>query len=70
MEATRQKLHAQGSDVRTIEDQTRELAGNAGQFCSRSTKVKKRMWRKDMKYRMYIACGIVAVLLIVILPSG
>jgi vesicle-associated membrane protein 4 len=64
------KVAQRGERLDTLQDKTDNLAVSAQSFRRGANKVRKQMWWKDMKMRIWIVIGIVVLLLLIILPSG
>lgn len=63
-----QQLAVRGGQLDSLQDKTDNLAVAAHDFQRGSSRVRKRMWWKDMKMRMCLAIGIVILLLVIIVP--
>lgn len=57
-----------GERLDSIENKTDNLAISAQGFRRGANRVRKDMWWKDMKMRMYIILGIIIVLIVIIVP--
>ena len=64
------KVSKRGEDLDALQDKTDNLAVSAMGFRRGASRVHKQMWWKDIKMRIWIALGIIVLLLIIILPSG
>ena len=65
-----QKVSQRGEDLDALQDKTDNLAISAQGFRRGANRVRKQMWWKDVKMRIWIALGIIILLLIIILPPG
>ena len=64
------KVSQRGERLDALQDKTDNLAVSAQGFRRGANRVRKVMWWKDMKMRMWLIAGIVVLLLIIILPAG
>ncbi|KAF8452994.1 synaptobrevin-domain-containing protein [Terfezia claveryi] len=64
------KVADRGARLDSLQDKTDNLAQSAQGFRRGANRVRKQMWWKDMKMRMWIAIGIVILLVIIIVPIG
>lgn len=64
------KVSQRGERLDHLQDKTDNLAVSAQGFRRGANRVRKAMWWKDMKMRMWIAIGVVILLVIIIVPSG
>lgn len=64
------KVSQRGERLDNLQDKTDNLAVSAQGFRRGANRVRKAMWWKDMKMRMWIAIGIVILLVIIIVPAG
>lgn len=62
------KVADRGARLDSLQDKTDNLAQSAQGFRRGANRVRKQMWWKDMKMRMWIALGIVILLVIIIVP--
>lgn len=62
------KVADRGARLDSLQDKTDNLAQSAQGFRRGANRVRKQMWWKDMKMRMWIAIGIVILLVIIIVP--
>ncbi|KAL2257156.1 hypothetical protein VTK26DRAFT_584 [Humicola hyalothermophila] len=60
---------ARGENIDNLRDKTDDLQGAAQQFRRGANQVRKKMWWKDMKMRIWLIIGIVVLLAIIIIPS-
>lgn len=78
------KVSQRGEHLDSLQDKTDNLANSAQGFRRGANRVRKQMWwkvritppldlllteRQDMKMRIWIIIGIIAVLLLIIIPS-
>ena len=61
------KLAQRGDHLHSLQDTTGNLAESAAGFRRGTNQVRKRMWLKNMRTRLYLAAGVV---IIVILLAG
>ncbi|MBW0466933.1 hypothetical protein O181_006648 [Austropuccinia psidii MF-1] len=62
------KVAERGERLDALQDKTDNLAVSAQGFRRGANRVRKQMWWKDMKMRLFIGLGIVILLLIIIIP--
>jgi len=62
------KVADRGARLDTLQDKTDNLAQSAQGFRRGANRVRKQMWWKDMKMRIWIAIGIIILLAIIIVP--
>ena len=60
------KVNERGENLDSLQDKTDNLSISAQGFRRGASRVRKQMWWKDMKMRMLIVFGIVALLCIII----
>lgn len=53
-----------------LEDKTDKLATSAQGFRRGANRVRKEMWKKNMKMRIWIIVGVILVLVVIIVSSG
>ncbi|KAF2273347.1 synaptobrevin [Westerdykella ornata] len=63
------KVSERGAHLDSLQDKTDNLAVSAQGFRRGANRVRKQMWWKDMKMRMWLIVGIVVLLAIIIIPS-
>lgn len=63
------KVNERGENLDSLQDKTDNLSVSAQGFRRGATRVRKRMWWKDMKMRLIIIVGIIALLCIIIIPA-
>ncbi|KAG7291870.1 SNAP receptor, synaptobrevin [Staphylotrichum longicolle] len=63
------KVSERGARLDHLQDQTDNLAQSAQSFRRGANQVRKKMWWKDMKMRIWLGVGIVVLLAIIIIPS-
>lgn len=63
------KVSQRGERLDHLQDKTDNLAVSAQGFRRGANRVRKAMWWKDMKMRMWIAIGIIILLVIIIVPA-
>ena len=64
------KVSQRGERLDSLQDKTDNLAVSAQGFRRGANRVRKQMWWKDVKMRIWIIVGIIILLLIIIIPSG
>lgn len=64
------KVSQRGERLDALQDKTDNLAVSAQGFRRGANRVRKQMWWKDMKMRIWICIGIVVLLVVIIVPSG
>jgi vesicle-associated membrane protein 4 len=64
------KVSQRGEHLDSLQDKTDNLATSAAGFRRGANRVRKQMWWKDMKMRMWLIVGIIILLLVIILPAG
>lgn len=70
MQANVNKLSQRGENLNSLQDKTGTLADSALNFKKTANQKRKEMWKKNMKMKIFIAIGIIVLLLVIILPSG
>ncbi|MCJ1356554.1 MAG: hypothetical protein MMC33_006549 [Icmadophila ericetorum] len=63
------KVSQRGERLDSLQDKTDNLAVSAQGFRRGANRVRKQMWLKDFKMRICIIVGIIALLLVIIIPS-
>lgn len=64
------KVSQRGERLDALQDKTDNLAVSAQGFRRGANRVRKQMWWKDMKMRIWIIVGIICLLIVIIVPSG
>jgi len=64
-----QILGERGAHLDNLQDKTNNLAESARGFNRSANQVRKKMWWKDMKMRIWLGIGIVVLLAIIIIPA-
>lgn len=64
------KVSQRGERLDALQDKTDNLAVSAQGFRRGANRVRKQMWWKDMKMRIWIIVGIIILLIVIIVPSG
>ena len=64
------KVHERGENLNSLQDKTDNLSVSAQGFRRGASRVRKQMWWKDMKMRLLIVLGIIALLCLIIIPSA
>ena len=59
-----------GDKIDQLQDKSENLNQSAQGFRRGANRVRKQMWWKNMKMRIWIIVGIIVLLLIIIIPSG
>lgn len=62
------KVAERGERLDALQNKTDNLAVSAQGFRRGANRVRKQMWWKDMKMRIFIALGVIVLLLIIIIP--
>lgn len=65
-----QRLTERGDHIDRLQDKSDNLNQSAQGFRRGANRVRKQMWWKNMKMRIWIIVGIIVLLLIIIIPSG
>ncbi|KAL2150256.1 hypothetical protein VTH82DRAFT_7932 [Thermothelomyces myriococcoides] len=55
--------------IEDLHEQSNKLADSAQTFRRSANRVRKQMWWKDMKMRIWLAIGIIVLLAIIIVPA-
>ncbi|KAF2745965.1 synaptobrevin [Sporormia fimetaria CBS 119925] len=63
------KVSERGARLDSLQDKTDNLAQSAQGFRRGANRVRKQMWWKDMKMRMWLIVGIIVLLAIIIIPT-
>ncbi|KAL2136010.1 hypothetical protein VTI74DRAFT_5897 [Chaetomium olivicolor] len=63
------KVADRGARLDHLQDKTDNLAQSAQSFRRGANQVRKKMWWKDMKMRIWLAIGIIVLLAIIIIPA-
>ncbi|SPQ19080.1 618baf47-bdf5-4899-998f-f4cacccac7b5 [Thermothielavioides terrestris] len=63
------KVADRGARLDHLQNKTDDLAQSAQSFRRGANQVRKKMWWKDMKMRIWLIVGIVVLLAIIIIPS-
>ncbi|KAK3310946.1 synaptobrevin-domain-containing protein [Chaetomium strumarium] len=63
------KVADRGARLDHLQDKTDNLAQSAQSFRRGANQVRKKMWWKDMKMRIWLIIGIIVLLAIIIIPS-
>jgi vesicle-associated membrane protein 4 len=64
------KVSQRGERLDSLQDKTDNLAVSAQGFRKGANRVRKNMWLADMKMRVWLGIGIVALLAVIIIPAG
>lgn len=64
------KVSERGARLDSLQDKTDNLAQSAQGFRRGANRVRKQMWWKDVKMRIWLGVGIAILLIIIIVPSG
>ncbi|KFY22091.1 hypothetical protein V493_06860 [Pseudogymnoascus sp. VKM F-4281 (FW-2241)] len=62
------KLAQRGENLNSLQDKTDNLAVSAQGFNQRANKVRRDMWRSNMKWKIIVTVGIILLLVIIIAP--
>ena len=63
-------MDIRGDHIDQLQDKSENLNQSAQGFRRGANRVRKQMWWKNMKMRIWIIVGIIVLLLIIIIPSG
>ena len=63
-------ISQRGDRIDQLQDKSENLNQSAQGFRRGANRVRKQMWWKNMKMRIWIIVGIIVLLLIIIIPSG
>ena len=63
-------VNERGAQIDQLQDKSENLNQSAQGFRRGANRVRKQMWWKNMKMRIWIIVGIIVLLLIIIIPSG
>ncbi|KAL2183098.1 hypothetical protein L209DRAFT_758530 [Thermothelomyces heterothallicus CBS 203.75] len=55
--------------IEDLHEQSNKLADSAQTFRRSANRVRKQMWWKDMKMRIWLGIGIIVLLAIIIIPA-
>lgn len=64
------KVSQRGEHLDSLQDKTDNLAVSAQGFRRGANRVRKQMWWKDVKMRIWLIIGIIVLLIIIIVPAG
>ena len=70
MKKNLESVAQRGEHIDQLQDKSENLNQSAQGFRRGANRVRKQMWWKNMKMRIWIIVGIIALLLIIIIPSG
>ena len=70
MQQNIQRLAQRSEHIDQLQDKSENLNQSAQGFRRGANRVRKQMWWKNMKMRIWIIVGIIVLLLIIIIPSG
>lgn len=59
-----------GEHIDQLQDKSENLNQSAQGFRRGANRVRKQMWWKNMKMRIWLIVGIIVLLMIIIIPSG
>ncbi|KFY13708.1 hypothetical protein V492_03083 [Pseudogymnoascus sp. VKM F-4246] len=62
------KLAQRGENLNSLQDKTDNLAVSAQGFNQGANRVRRKMWRSNMKWKIAVIVGIIILLLIIIIP--
>lgn len=65
-----QQVGERGERLDAMQERTDDLATQANSFRRGANRLRKQMWWKDMKMRLYIILGIIVLLVIITVSSG
>ena len=64
------KLAQRGENLSSLQDKTDNLAASAHGFSQGANRVRRSMWRSNMKWRIAVGVGLVILVLIIVVPIG
>ncbi|OBT64147.1 hypothetical protein VE03_06277 [Pseudogymnoascus sp. 23342-1-I1] len=64
------KLAQRGENLSSLQDKTDNLAISAQGFNSGANRVRQKMWRSNMKWKIFVGLGLIALLCIIVIPIG
>ena len=70
MKKNLESVAQRGEHIDQLQDKSENLNQSAQGFRRGANRVRKQMWWKNMKMRIWIIVGIIVLLLIIIIPSG
>ena len=70
MKKNLESVAQRGENIDQLQDKSENLNQSAQGFRRGANRVRKQMWWKNMKMRIWIIVGIIVLLLIIIIPSG
>ena len=70
MKKNLESVAQRGEHIDQLQDKSENLNQSAQGFRRGANRVRKQMWWKNMKMRIWILVGIIVLLLIIIIPSG
>ncbi|KFY33503.1 hypothetical protein V494_07564 [Pseudogymnoascus sp. VKM F-4513 (FW-928)] len=62
------KLAQRGENLNSLQDKTDNLAVSAQGFNQGANRVRRQMWRSNMKWKIIVGAGIIILLLIIVVP--
>ena len=70
MKKNLESVAQRGEHIDQLQDKSENLNQSAQGFRRGANRVRKQMWWKNVKMRIWIVVGIIILLLIIIIPSG
>ena len=70
MKKNLESVAQRGEHIDQLQDKSENLNQSAQGFRRGANRVRKQMWWKNVKMRIWILVGIIILLLIIIIPSG
>ncbi|KAK3363303.1 synaptobrevin-domain-containing protein [Lasiosphaeria hispida] len=64
------KVSQRGERLDALQNKTDDLAASAQGFRRGANRVRKAMWWKDMKMRIWLGIGIAVLIIIIVVPAG
>jgi len=64
------KVSQRGERLDALQNKTDDLAASAQGFRRGANRVRKAMWWKDMKMRIWLGIGIAILIIIIVVPAG
>ncbi|OBT83275.1 hypothetical protein VE02_07607 [Pseudogymnoascus sp. 03VT05] len=62
------KLAQRGENLNSLQDKTDNLAISAQGFSQGANRVRRSMWRSNMKWRFIVGGGLIILILIIVVP--
>jgi vesicle-associated membrane protein 4 len=62
------KLAQRGENLNSLQDKTDNLAVSAQGFNQGANRVRQKMWRSNMKWKIIVGVGLLILVLIIVIP--